>query len=347
MKKATIAALLAVACGAASAQNVILSGLIDVYAGSIQYSGDKRVNVVNSGGMTTSWWGMQGSEDLGGGLRALFLVNGFYRVDSGAFGRFGGNENFFSRDASVALAGSFGKVQVGRGLAPNFLPTILFNAFGDSFSFSPLVLHGNVPLFNGTGWQSVNAGDTGWSNEVVYSTPNIGGFSANLHYQLGEVAGTSGNRNVGANFLYFNGPFAAGGFVHSVRTNNPNAGTIGDVKLGAAEQKAWMLSGKFNAQFANIYANYERTTEDKTGTPQSSKTWSVSADAKVGAGKVMAAFANTKWAIGATNKKRDTFSLGYDYDLSKRTDIYTVLMNDKITGYDRGNSFAVGMRHRF
>jgi len=45
--------------------------------------------------------------------------------------------------------------------------------------------------------------------------------------------------------------------------------------------------------------------------------------------------------------KRDTFTLGYDYTLSKRTDAYAMLMNDKITGYDRGNSFAVGLRHKF
>lgn len=69
--------------------------------------------------------------------------------------------DFFSRDANVTLEGGFGKVTVGRGLAPNFLPTVIFNAFSDSFAFSPIVLHANVPLFNGTGWQSVNAGDTG------------------------------------------------------------------------------------------------------------------------------------------------------------------------------------------
>ena len=47
------------------------------------------------------------------------------------------------------------------------------------------------------------------------------------------------------------------------------------------------------------------------------------------------------------NTKRSTFSVGYDYTLSKRTDIYVVGMNDKITNFDRGNSFAVGVRHRF
>ncbi|MBL8309718.1 MAG: porin [Burkholderiales bacterium] len=355
MKKTIVAAAVAgVISTGAFAQNVTLSGLIDAYVGSMQYSGDKRTAVANSGGMTTSWWGMTGSEDLGGGLKASFKITGFFRGDSGSFGRFGGNENVFSRDASVALEGGFGRVSFGRDLAPNFLPTVVFNAFGDSFSFSPLVLHANVPLFNGTGWQSVNAGDTGWSNQVRYTTPNFGGLTANLHYQLGEVAGNSSNRNVGANFLYFNGPFALGGFVHNVRSNNPNAGTVGDVKLGFSQQKAWMLSGKAGFGVANVYANYERAKNDNyagaAGNAES-KTWSLSADIAAGPGKVLAGYADTKWTTSPTSarngSKRNTFTLGYDYNLSKRTDVYAMYLNDKITSYDRGNSFALGVRHRF
>ena len=355
MKKTIVAAAVAaVLSTGAFAQNVVLSGLIDAYAGSLQYSGDKRTGVVNSGGMTTSWWGMSGTEDLGGGLKAEFKIDGFFRGDNGAFGRFNGNENTFSRDAWIGLTGNFGTVHFGRDLAPNFLPTVIFNAFGDSFSFSPIVLHANVPLFNGTGWAAVNAGDTGWSNQVRYTTPNFGGFTANLHYQFGEVAGNSSNRNVGANFLYFRGPFALGGFVHNVRTNNPNAGTVGSVHVGFSQQKAWMLAGKAAVGPVNLYANYEKATNDNyagaAGNAES-KTWSLSADMAVGPGKVLAGYADTKWTTTPTSarngSKRDTFSLGYDYNFSKRTDGYVVYMNDKITNYDRGNSFAVGIRHRF
>lgn len=355
MKKTLVAAAVSgLLVSSAFAQNVTLAGLVDVFAGSIQYSGDKRTAKVDSNGMTTSWWGVSGAEDLGGGLKADFKVSGFFRPDSGSVGRFGGNENFFSRDAWVGLSGGFGSFHVGRDLAPNFLPTVIFNSFGDSFAFSPLVLHANVPLFNGTNWASANAGDTGWSNQIRYTTPNFGGLSGNVHYQFGEVAGNGGNRNFGANFLYFGGPFALGGFVHSVRANNPNAGTIGDVKVGFNQQKAWMLAAKGSFGPANFYANYEKAKNDNyTGASGSaeSKTTSVSADVAAGPGKFMVAYANTKWTTSPTtarnNTKRSTFSVGYDYTMSKRTDIYIVGMNDKITNYDRGNSFAVGVRHRF
>lgn len=355
MKKTIIAAAVAGAfASGAFAQNVVLAGLVDVFAGSIQFSGDKRTAKLDSNGMTTSWWGMSGTEDLGGGLKAEFKVTSFFRPDTGSVGRFNGNEGFFTRDAWVGLSGGFGSFHVGRDLAPNFLPTVVFNAFGDSFGFSPLVLHANVPLFNGTGWQSANAGDTGWSNQIRYTTPNIGGLTANVHYQFGEVAGNSSNRNYGANFLYFNGPFALGGFFHNVRTNNPNAGTVGDVKLGFSQQKAWMLSGKAGLGPANLYANYEKAKNDNyagAAGDAESKTWSVSADLAAGPGKVLAGYADTKWSTTPTSvrngSKRATFTLGYDYNFSKRTDGYVMLMNDKITSYDRGNSFAVGLRHKF
>ncbi len=56
---------------------------------------------------------------------------------------------------------------------------ILFNPFGDSFTFSPLVLVKNVGLFNATGWAATTPSDTGWSNQITYTTPKFGGLSGN------------------------------------------------------------------------------------------------------------------------------------------------------------------------
>jgi hypothetical protein len=137
----------AIASPAIAQTNVTLSGLVDTYVGSLRNSGDPaRQSVVNSGGLTTSWFGFKGAEDLGGGLKANFALTGFFRADTGQSGRFQGNETMWSRDAHVGLSGGFGAVSLGRDVAPNFLPTILFNPFGDSFAFSPLIAHADVPL---------------------------------------------------------------------------------------------------------------------------------------------------------------------------------------------------------
>ncbi|MBO1996801.1 porin [Staphylococcus epidermidis] len=123
----------------------------------------------------------------------------------------------------MGLSGSFGRVGLGRGMAPNFLPTILTNPFGDSFTISPLVLHANMST---GGWNKDINGttgtDTGWSNQIVYSTPNMGGLKANVHYQFGEqtAAGQRGKR-MGVNALYGAGPLSLAAFYERVQISGP------------------------------------------------------------------------------------------------------------------------------
>jgi len=347
-KQLLVAALISAATAApALAQtNVTVSGLIDNYVGSMRNAGDARSrSVVNSGGMTTSWIGFKGSEDLGGGLKANFLLTSFLQTDNGVQGRFPG-DTLFSRDAVVGLSGGFGSISFGRELAPHFLPTILFNPFGDSYTFAPLILHADVPVFNASGWSNSVAGDTGWSNSVRYTTPDFGGLKANLHYQFGEQAGNNGLNNIGANALYFNGPLALTAFYHTVEVNNPTHTPGSSVGFGASRQKAWMVGGSYDLNMAKLFATYGQTSHN---VDLDDKTLSLGASVPAGKGKFLAAWAQTKreGVVVGADQKRTTASVGYDYDLSKRTDVYAVYMNDRITGQNSGNSFGLGVRHRF
>jgi predicted porin len=130
----------------ASAQSAVqIAGVLDVYAGSMRYAGDlARVSAVGSGGLTSSWFGLQGSEDLGNGLKANFNLTAFIRMDTGEPGRFT-NDPFFSRSSNVGLSGGFGNFYVGRGLAPSFMPGVLANPFAASTTVSPLLVHMYVP----------------------------------------------------------------------------------------------------------------------------------------------------------------------------------------------------------
>ena len=58
-----------------------------------------------------------------------------------------------------------------------------------------------------------------------------------------------------------------------------------------------------------------------------------------------ASYAQTK--LQPVNQSRKTLTVGYDYNLSKRTDAYVMVMNDRITSYESGNSVGIGIRHRF
>jgi predicted porin len=337
----------AFAVPAAAQTSVNVEGLVDTYLGSMRYAGEAdRATKLNSNGMTTSYIGFTGSEDLGGGMKANFALTAYIRPDTGESGRFPGGDTLFSRDANVGISGAFGAVSLGRGLAPNFLPSILFNPFGNSFTFSPLMLH----LHSKTGWGSSSlAGDTGWSNQIKYTTPTIGNVTVNLHYQLGEDANKASKKNVGANVMYVSGPLSLTSFYHKVQVNNPIDAPAGNVKMvsgrAAAEQKAWFVGAGYDLNVVKLVATYDKMTHDADF---EDKTFSAGATVPVGKGKVLAAWAQTKrTGSGLMDRERKTASVGYDHFLSKRTDLYTVFMNDKITDLATGNSLAAGIRHRF
>ena len=234
-------------------------------------------------------------------------------------------------------------------MAPNFLPTILFNPYGDSFTVSPLVIHANM------GWSAAanhfyktTAADTGWSNQITYSTPKFGGLSANLHYQFGEVAGENSKKNVGANVMFFQGPLALTAFIERAQINNPTTWATGNTKQN------WMLGASYNFSVAKLYGTYGQS-EIKNNNSYDAETASLGLDIPVTkAGTFKLAAAHTKVDVDAAKDvKRTTYTVGYDHFLSKRTDVYSAVMYDKIKNTivdsqsGSGTSFAVGIRHRF
>ncbi len=72
----------------------------------------------------------------------------------------------------------------------------------------------------------------------------------------------------------------------------------------------------------------------------------VRVSAPVGNGTVLASYGAAR-TNDAVQSDRDIASLGYDHFLSKRTDLYAVYMHDKVENLNSGDTFAVGIRHRF
>ncbi|MBK4733153.1 porin [Noviherbaspirillum pedocola] len=343
----------AFAAPAMAQTSVNVEGIVDVYAGSMKNSGDTgRISAVNSGGMSTSYIGFKGAEDLGGGLKANFTLGAFFRPDTGQGGRFGptGADTLFARDANVGLSGNFGAVTLGRSISPVTLPVFLFNPLGDSFTFSPLVLHEAVPT---NAWAATYAAsDTGWSNTVRYTTKSFNGLTADLYYQFGEQASNASKKNFGGNLLYFNGPLSLTAAYHDVKVGNPvdNTATpsamltVGNVK--AFEQKLWLLGAAYDFNIVKVYATYNQAKHD---IDLKDKTAMLGLSVPTGgAGKVLAEIAQTRRTSSAfSEQRRTTYTIGYDYNLSKRTDAYAMLMNDKVSGNDSAASAGVGVRHKF
>ncbi|NML18996.1 porin [Azohydromonas caseinilytica] len=327
------AALLACAGGTAVAQdtNVQLFGLVDVGVGRLQEPGSAAVYRVENGRMTTSHWGLRGTEELGGGLQAVFSLESFFRADTGATGRFDG-DSFFARNAYVGLAGTqWGSVRLGRNTTPLFVSTISFNAFGDSYGFSPTVRHVFLP-------NAVTApvtGDSAWSDSVLYSTPTWGGFRANAIVAAGEQ---NGGRNWSASAVYGAGPLGA-------------TLVFQDVKKGATvpDSRTWQAGLSWDFNVAKVFAQHTRA-ESRGVTPEAEyRLTDVTAAIPVGGGgsRVLAGYGLLDRSTG---RDRRTFSFGYDHQFSKRTDLYAMAMQDKdeaAATRQTARSWAVGVRHRF
>ena len=329
------AALLSAAPMAALAQsNVSLYGLMDMSAGQFQPPGAAKVWRADSGNMTTSFIGFKGSEDLGGGLNAVFRIEHFLRTDQGAAGRFNGDA-FWARNAFAGFQGAFGTSTLGRNTTPLFVSTLIFNAIGDSFGFSPSIRQLFTPS---TGLAFF--GDTGWNNSILYSSPNLKGATVNLAANLGEGAGGATGKNVGANVLYFRGPIAATVAVQQVKN-----GAFG-TPPGWKSQDTFQLGGSYDFTLVKLFAQYTRVKTKATADTQTTL-YGVGGSVPIGAGRVLAQYGNSKADFGATEVINKTLTLGYDYNLSKNTDIYAIVMNDKLTALSTGNSFAAGMRVRY
>jgi predicted porin len=336
-RAAAITLGLGLASAAQAQSSVSAYGLMDASFGRFQSAGADKVWKAESGNMTTSFLGFKGSEDLGGGLKARFQIEHFLRLDSGSAGRFTGDA-FWARNAFVGLQGAFGSTLLGRNTTPLFVSTLAFNAIGDSFGFSPSIRQvltpntsqGMLPFF----------GDTGWSNSVLYSSPSNGAVSFNLIANLGEGAAGATGRNFGGNLFYFGGPFGATAAYQKVKN-----GAFG-TPAGFSSQDTWQLGGSYDLGVAKLYAQYT-SVKTKAAVDTDTKVYGIGAAVPLGAGKLLAQYGSAKADFGGSDRTNKTLTLGYDYNLSKNTDVYAVFMNDKITNVDTGNSIAAGMRLRF
>ena len=323
--------LLGLAGAAAQAQSkVTLYGLVDVSIGAGKAPGAASVKGVDSGKMSTSYLGFSGSEELGGGLAAFFTLDSFLRADVGNNGRFNG-DNFWARNAFVGLSHKdFGLIRAGRNTTPLFVQTLLSNAFGDSFGYSPSIRQYFSAGATATG--TTATGDTGWSDSVQYISPKFGGFSLGAIVAAGEGAG---GRNWGVNAAYGAGAFAAS-------FNYQNVKKDGGATSAVADSKTWQLAGSYDLGVAKLFGQYGKV--ENVTTRRDYKIAGVGAAVPVGEGKILVQYGQMDASLGADRK---TFTAGYDHQLSKRTDVYAVAMSDKLDGLSRGNSYSLGIRHRF
>ena len=325
MKKSLIALAVLAASGAAMAQSsVTLYGVAD--AG------------VTSGNNLTSRLGFRGVEDLGGGLKANFVLEGGINLDSGD-GMSGGATGTgfeFKRRSTVGLSGGFGEVRMGRELTAAYNATARYDVFGSvGIGQSRLWADGDIadPINN----VNANAGavttNLRISNALTYVSPDFSGFKVGLNYGFGETTtGNSDSGYLGAGLMYDNGPLSLG-----LGLERLNSGLNSDA---VSDIDAWSLGGSYDFGVAKLLAGYRVSTVDRaTGENKLSGAY-LAATAPVGAGTVRVSYNRYENELANVKGKADQFAVGYVYGLSKRTSVYGTYAY--IKNKDGANLYTLG-----
>ncbi len=347
MKRSLLAlAALTAFAGVASAQSsVTLFGIVDLAAVGVK-NGSQSQKLLASNQLNSNRLGFRGIEDLGGGMRAGFWLEGGMANDTGTGNQTGGGQGW-ERRSTVSLMGGFGELRLGRDYTPSFWNYTIFDPFGTNGPGSML----NVVSTLGSGAATLVRAN----NTVGYFLPAMGGLYGQVQVAAGEN-GAGGNKYFGGRAGYAGGPVnVAVAYGKTAAEGTPRmADDYTDMNVGAS----------FNLGFMNIMGQYSK--RDFLNRDQ--KTALIGVTVPFGASTLKASYVKSSGAQGtnATDFDADQFAFGYQYDLSKRTAIYATyssLDNDgtaaagsrftigsglaQTRGGDNSKGYAIGVRHSF
>ena len=353
------AAAMAAATGAyaqSSTSQVTLYGVVDA---NVQFlDGASSLTRVQSGGLQGSRLGVRGTEDLGGGLRAYFTLESGINLDDGTTGQ----GAFWGRQAFVGLATPYGDVSLGRQYGSLYSLSSDFSAFSNtSYGASTAVIGGYggyEPVRGGNSSGAVNGGPARVNNSIKFQTVDYSGFKAGVLVGLGEQAGGTNQTRLADVYGRYtkNGVDAMVSYV-----DDKQAATGLNVRTMSA-------AGAYNINNAYRVLGGVISTDDRSTFNQDGTGYWLGGDYRVGANTFKVQYVESKLKrdnFGVSGKTQ-AIGVGYQYDLSKRTALYSSLTHFKndgagyapriagsmpagLTNGGEGNvnEFVTGVRHTF
>jgi predicted porin len=349
MKKTQIAlaALALVASTAAMADGVTIYGNLE--AGLVNSSTDKKATYLSGTGAFTAGnlMGFKGEEDLGGGMKASFVLEAGLNLNGGVDNG-GNNGGLFSRLANIGLSSAAGSVKLGQQLTP-FVASVagtgtlgngnfFVNRLVMGGAFAPAGIADDHTMFHYSGFFIPNA--------ASYTSPSIQGFTvtALTSTKTGANQGAVPNSNEGDSYQAYS-----------------LDGAIGGVNVSAAYQ-----TRKLNYTTTALSANYKLGDVTLAGNWMTNKI--TTTDLKTGSYNIGAGYdltdavnVNLQFAhndIAAANQS--ITALGAQYKLSKRTFIFAQYSNathGAQSNYDergswaksgsRNHTYSAGVAHSF
>jgi predicted porin len=338
MKKNIFAtAAIIAACAPALAQtNVQIYGIADAGISRAD-NGVLKNTTLDSGIQSGSRLGFRGTEDLGGGMSAVFTLENGFAMDSGTLGQGG---RLFGRQAFVGLNSGVGSLKLGRQYNP--IRTVV-----DAIDPFNLGLAGNASfVFNVYGDRT--------DNTINYSTPNLGGFSGQLAYSLGEVAGSnSRGRSIGASAGYTGGPLTV-----SLAYHDQNLVTATSADNGKA--RTTLLGGTYDFGIAKAHLAHAWNEGSNAAGADTvdSRDLLVGVTLPFGPHTFLGSYIRRSDKLVGT-RDANLYAIGYTYAFSKRTNFYTsygrvsndpaatINLGSAVTAGNDPSVFNVGVRHRF
>jgi predicted porin len=334
---------LATVSGAVFAQSsVTLYGVAD-----LGYNTDKKtvgtvatkttgLNSILSG----SRFGLKGTEDLGGGLAANFLMEYSVQPDEAT-------TSMANRQSYVGLTGGFGSVNLGRQYSQIHGVQGAFDANGNATA---------------AGWLGGGTSTVRTSNAVVYTTPSFSGFTAALELGFAEVAqggnpvvsGNAGNATA-LGLSYANGPLTVKAATETIKLAKlayaaPGIATAVDLSNALADRKANSIGASYDLGVAKLMAVATSAKAGSAADAGKVTTTNFGVSAPVGAVTLNATVSSGKYIdSGAASVKTNGVQVGANYSLSKRTTAYALMGQgkNKAATATKHDTFAVGVRHTF
>jgi predicted porin len=180
---------------------------------------------------------------------------------------------------------------------------------------------------------------------VQYTTPDFNGLSGSAMYSFGNQPGDGRSKKYSAQFLYFRGPFAATGVYQYVNFNN-NPGDLSTFITGYKSQSVAQIGLSYDLKYVKFFGQYMYTNNDIDVGSFHVNTAQGGVTVPLGPGSVMASYAYSR-SNGGLDQTHKSWAVGYDYPLSKRTDVYAAYLNDKYTSMSSGDTYGVGVRAKF
>lgn len=321
MKKSLVA--LAVA-GVVSAPAFAATSNVDVY-GKVRMSMD----YVDTDGADSVWQiqdrvsrlGFKGSEDLGGGLKAIWQIEQQITIDTPA----GATDTAFGgaglRNTFVGLSGDFGTALLGRHDTPYKLAGSA-DLFADTIADS----QGTTGIIGYSGF------DTRANNTLAYITPTMSGFHAAVAVVPGENPGVADGLTDAYSMaaIYNNGPL--------------NASLAYEDYNNIVDNSAWKINVGYAFGDLKVGGTYE--DQSRAAANSDAQNWLVSAAYQMGNISLMAQYGDRDSDTDANDKARWVVGAGYAF--SKRTDAYIAYMNDDNGGATADvDGFTLGLNHSF